>query len=261
MDDGDVDELYGLPLDQFTAARNALAKRLKKDGDKEGAAAVQALKKPSVTAWALNQLAREDAGAVAGLLETGTEVRRAHRQALGGDASGLRAATRKEQQEVGALAQRAAKILEQAGSSGAAHMERLATTLRAAATDEDAGELLRRGRLVGDLDPSGFELSAGLQVVPPPPDEDGGRGSDSESKARADEAAAEEAAERAAAERQARRERERAEAEAKAAAEKAARLEREADRAEEVATAARRRAVEAREAADEAAARADRLTH
>ena len=44
----DVDELYALPLDQFTAARNALAKRLKKEGDKEAAATVQTLKKPSV---------------------------------------------------------------------------------------------------------------------------------------------------------------------------------------------------------------------
>src|SRR5205814_1985898 len=121
-----------------------------------------------------------------------------------------------------------------AGSNGATHAERLAATLRAAATDEEAGELLKRGRLVSDLDPSGFDLAGGLALVPSPA---GGEPStdDAVADAEAAEAEATAAAEREAAERQARRERERAEARAAAAAEKAERLEREAERAEEVA--------------------------
>jgi hypothetical protein len=279
--DEPVDELYALPLDEFTAARNALAKQLKKDGDKEAAAEVQALKKPSLVAWALNRLARDDPDAVARLLEAGGAVRRAHRQALSGDASQLRDAGRHEQQAIAALAQQAAGILDQAGSSGAGNLERLADTLRAAATDEEAGDLLRRGRIVSDLDASGFDLTGGLTLLPSAPAgekapkaaRDKGdaattvrpagataeKANADKAKAEADEAAREQAAreqaaaERAAAERQARRARERAQTRVDAAEKKAARLEDEASRAEEVAEAARRRADEARAEANEAA--------
>ena len=47
----EVDRLYELPLEEFTAARNELAKRL-------GDTSVKELKKPTVTAWTVNQLAR-----------------------------------------------------------------------------------------------------------------------------------------------------------------------------------------------------------
>jgi len=47
-----LDELYALPLDEFTAARNELAKALRAEGKREEADAVKALAKPSVTAWA-----------------------------------------------------------------------------------------------------------------------------------------------------------------------------------------------------------------
>ena len=49
-----ADELYALPLEEFTPARDARAKELK--GDKELAAAVKKLKKPSVAAWVVNLL-------------------------------------------------------------------------------------------------------------------------------------------------------------------------------------------------------------
>ena len=117
--DAAEDDLYGLPLAEFTAARNALAKRLKGAGDKESAARVQALKKPSLPAWALNQVARRHPEAVQRLLEAGDAVRTAHRHALAGDASGLRAASRAEQDEVTAVARLAASLLDQAGASGA----------------------------------------------------------------------------------------------------------------------------------------------
>ena len=54
----DVDELYGLPLDEFVPARNALARELKGAGEPAEAAEVAALRKPSVAAWAVNQLVR-----------------------------------------------------------------------------------------------------------------------------------------------------------------------------------------------------------
>ena len=56
----EIDELFDLPLDEFTAARNDLAKRLKRDGDEDAAEQVRSLPKPSIAAWAVNQLARRE---------------------------------------------------------------------------------------------------------------------------------------------------------------------------------------------------------
>ena len=47
-----IDELYGLPLEDFVAQRDALAKRLRADGDRDAAAAVKKLPKPTRAAWA-----------------------------------------------------------------------------------------------------------------------------------------------------------------------------------------------------------------
>ena len=53
-------ELYAVPLDQFTPTRNAAARELKAAGDANGAREVQALKKPTLAAWFVNQLVRNE---------------------------------------------------------------------------------------------------------------------------------------------------------------------------------------------------------
>ena len=55
-----LDRIHGLPLSEFTAARNAAAKELAAAGDRDGAERVRAARKPTVAAWAINQLKRED---------------------------------------------------------------------------------------------------------------------------------------------------------------------------------------------------------
>src|ERR687891_633946 len=59
--DAAIADLYGLPLDEFTPARNELAKRLRGEGDRETAERVKELAKPSVAAWTVNQIARRRA--------------------------------------------------------------------------------------------------------------------------------------------------------------------------------------------------------
>ena len=54
----DANKLYGLPLERFTEERNALAKRLREEGQRDEAATVSKLRKPSVAAWAVNQIVR-----------------------------------------------------------------------------------------------------------------------------------------------------------------------------------------------------------
>ena len=65
---GIADELYALPLGDFTAARDARAKELK---GTDLAAAVKAMKKPSLAAWIINLLVRRDADQATQVLELG----------------------------------------------------------------------------------------------------------------------------------------------------------------------------------------------
>jgi len=75
----EVDRLYELPLEEFTAARNELAKQL-------GDASIKQLKKPKVPAWAVNQLARRREVDVRRLLRAGEQLEQAQRHAVeGGD--------------------------------------------------------------------------------------------------------------------------------------------------------------------------------
>ena len=54
----DADDLYRLAPEDFTAARDAAAKQARADGDRDGAAALKALRRPTVSAWLLNALVR-----------------------------------------------------------------------------------------------------------------------------------------------------------------------------------------------------------
>ena len=153
-----VEDLYGLPLTEFTKARDALARATAKEGNKEEAATIKALKKPSVAAWALNQLTRRHPDDVEQLLEAGARLRRAQTSALeGGDPAELREAGRGEAAHVDTLAGLARAILAEAGRGASdAQQDKLVATLRAAAVDPVGGEQLRRGVLTGELSPAGF---------------------------------------------------------------------------------------------------------
>lgn len=242
----EFDRLFGLPLDEFTDARNELARRLKKDGSADEAAAVQALAKPTVTAWTVNQLARTDADGVRELLDAGEALRSAQAGLLAGeDASGsLRAATTQERDALRSLIHRAEALLQTAGRPAPrAMLERVAATLRAAAVDDEGRRLLEAGRLTAELDPAGF---GGLAGAPLP------TGRRKPRSTAQKPSAADKRRERDEEQRRRQELRKQAgelEREARAA-------EREAEKAEAAATKARRRAEQARADADAASAAA-----
>jgi hypothetical protein len=163
----EADRLFALPLDEFTAARNELARRLKKDGDAEAAEQVRAFAKPSVAAWAVNQLARQEPEAVRSLLNLASRLRNAQERSLKGEraADELRAAQAEERDVIRTLTQRAGDILREAErpASGTT-LERVSSLLRAAAVAEPGRTSLREGRLSGDVEVSGFDAFAGLDV-------------------------------------------------------------------------------------------------
>ena len=88
------DDLYGLPLDRFVSERAGLAKALRAGGDREQAARVAKLRKPSVAAWAVNQLVRTQRDAVRELFDAGDRLQRAQDEVLSGkgDVDAFRAA-------------------------------------------------------------------------------------------------------------------------------------------------------------------------
>ena len=153
------EDLYGLPLEEFTPARDALAKELKAAGRKDEAAEVKSLRKPSLAAWALNRVARDDPDSIEELRTAGAELREAQEAAMAGDASGLRDASRGLADEVDRVAGLAADVLRDAGRPvSAAQQEKIVATLRTAAVDDEAGDVLARGVLVEELESTGFSL-------------------------------------------------------------------------------------------------------
>ena len=163
-----VDELYALPPGDFTRARDERAKALRKAGRREEADAVKGLRKPTVAAWALNQLARQRAREVERLLAAGEALRAAQEDLLaGGDREAFQRAAAKERDEVARLAGEAAELTTQADEkAGAALREKVAETLHAAALDEETAEELRAGRLVREREAiGGF---AGVMAPPAP---------------------------------------------------------------------------------------------
>lgn len=151
----DLRALYEVPLTDFTKERNALAKRLRDDGERERADEVKALGKPSVPAWAINQGVRADPKALKGLLDAGDVLRSAHERALGGDADDLRVAMAQEADAVDAMTMAAVRAARPE-KLGPAMLDRVRDTLRAVAGDEELREEFENGRVRKDRKPVGL---------------------------------------------------------------------------------------------------------
>jgi exonuclease VII small subunit len=198
--DAEIDRLYTLPLTEFTAARNALAKTL----PKEAAATVRKLEKPTTTAWTVNQLYWHDRHAWTRLMKAGQALRSAQIAALEGSGADLRSATTAHRSAVAHAVRRALEIA--APTIPAA--DQLTRMLEAISLAADAPA--QPGRFTDMVQPSGFEALAGVtpagrvpshgpHAAPTPPHAGPGRGRRAPAaerpaaQRRADEAAAERA--------------------------------------------------------------------
>ena len=150
--------LYGADLDAFVRERSAAARKLRSEGKRAEAAAVARLPKPSVAAWMVNRVAREEPGLVAELLDAGARLREV--QLGAGSAADLRAATEGQDAALRAVMRRIEKIAANRGS--AATLDRVRETLHAAALDADLAEQVRRGMLVREQRAVGFP--AGIAI-------------------------------------------------------------------------------------------------
>jgi hypothetical protein len=150
----DSRDLYGLPLDRFVSERAALAKNLRSKGERERADEVANQRKPSVAAWAVNQLVRTQRSDVAELFKSGDQLQKAQSELLAGrgGADKLRAAVDRERAAVEQLTGTARGLLSSHGQELSATMlERVRETLHAAALDGDARAQAKDGCLEREL--------------------------------------------------------------------------------------------------------------
>ncbi len=167
----DVDDLYGLALDRFIPERASLVRTLRSAGAREQAATVGALRKPSLAAWAVNQLIRTQPRESEELFAAGDALREVQNGVLAGsaDARDLRSAAAQERDAVDALVAAARGLLSSGGHElSAATVERVAETLHAAALDDEARTQVSEGRLVRELRHVGLGAGLGAAVAPPP---------------------------------------------------------------------------------------------
>jgi hypothetical protein len=160
--DDELDRLYGIDLAEFVAERTRLARALRSDGRHAEATRVRELRKPSLPAWTVNQLVRIRRKDVDQLLDAAHRVGLAQRALAsgGGDRNAFEQARKAEQAALQRLVRAAEPILAERAS--AATLERVTSTLRAAASLDDSRPDLARGRLTEEVVLTGFEAFGGL---------------------------------------------------------------------------------------------------
>jgi hypothetical protein len=157
--DEEVDRLYGLALEEFIPARDALAKELRGSGRRGEATAVKALRKPTVAAWAVNQAVRSQPRAARELWEAGDALAAAQEAVLSGKGSGadLRSAAERERAALDPLVDAARGLLTASGGDlSETTIDRVRATLQAAAIDPDAREEVAAGRAARERAPRGL---------------------------------------------------------------------------------------------------------
>lgn len=147
-------DLYGLPLERFIPERNVLVRELRREGQREEAASVSKLRKPSVAAWAVNQLVRTQGRLIQSLFAAGDALQQAHADLMAGgaDAGSLRRALDAEREALETIAEKARGLLTEDGHElTAARLEQVSDTLHAAALDSDVRARVQDGCLDREL--------------------------------------------------------------------------------------------------------------
>ena len=170
-----LDELYRVAPSDFVAVRNRLVSEAKTE-DPDLAAELKALRKPTVVAWLLNRVARDEPEVVATLLDLGERMRTAQAK---GDGAALSAARPERHEAVDGLVTAARGVAQETGTSfGAAAQDGVSATAVAVLADPASGRALASGRLLRPLAYAGFgeveldDAVALLRLVPPLPETD-----------------------------------------------------------------------------------------
>lgn len=155
--------LYAEPLEEFVAARNRRVRELRARGERDLAARVAALRRPTLSLWLANRLHEAAPDELKELLAAGRELQTAQAAAAGGDAAArrrFRDLIGRHSQLIDVLIRRGQGLAEERGhGAGDEVSRRLAATLRAASTEPgESGERLLQGRLAAEPEAGGFDL-------------------------------------------------------------------------------------------------------
>jgi hypothetical protein len=158
--DDDLDTLYAVRPEEFTSLRKELAAAARKRGDADAAKAIAAARRPTVAAWVVNSLVRDDPTAQRRMSDLSEALRAAHAEMNGPRIRELTSAQRKLVHELVERAFAAAGV----SAVSAALRDDVTATLQAAIADADvAGRL---GRLAKAEEWSGFgDFGASSAVV------------------------------------------------------------------------------------------------
>jgi hypothetical protein len=161
-----VTELYSADPDEFVGRRGDLAARARAAGETAAAKQIAALRKPTQSAWVVNQLARSAPGDVAELARLGGQLREAQ---LSTDGEAIRELSQRRRQLVDGLVRQALTASRQRSPSAALRDE-VAATLSAAVADPQVADKLMAGTLERAVRREGFGLAGVLTLVTSQPD-------------------------------------------------------------------------------------------
>jgi len=157
-------ELYSSDLGEFTERRGALAARARADGQPSVAKQIAALRKPTRSAWVVNQLVHADPDVAVRLAALGDELRTAERSVDGARIRELSVARR---QLIEALVRQAFAVSGQPVPPGGLR-EEVTATLTAALADPQVAEQLRAGTMLRPARWDGFGSAAASTLTPVP---------------------------------------------------------------------------------------------
>jgi hypothetical protein len=153
----DIDALFKLPLSEFIGARNDLATRLKRDGRADDASLIKTLAKPSISAWAVNQLYWKHREPFDRLLVTSQRFRQAQTSSTGARIADLRESIESRGEALSDLLELATILLRDGGHNPTPDtIHRITTTLEALSAYATPGDSPTPGRLTQDVEPPGF---------------------------------------------------------------------------------------------------------
>jgi hypothetical protein len=151
--------VYHGPLEEFVSRRDALVKQLRADKRREDADLVKALRKPSRTAWVLDNIADEDPASIEQLAAA---IDGARTVQSGAD---LRTALEAVRTAVRAVAAAGARVAIRAGHPIDANA--LVIAVNAVIGDASAFGNLRAGRLIDVPDGGGLDILTAIPTIAP----------------------------------------------------------------------------------------------
>jgi hypothetical protein len=156
-----VAELYASDPDQFVERRAALVAAARAAGQAPAARQIAALRKPTRSAWVVNQLARAEPGVTSELTSLGEQLRAAQESL---DGAAIRELSQRRRELVETLARRA---FEAAGQPQppAALRDEVTATLGAALADPQVARQLGAGTLVRPARSEGFGPAGGPELA------------------------------------------------------------------------------------------------